>query len=283
MLSTSGRPSVSIHWNLGTELWELRDVVRIMVANRAKPDGTLLILARYKHDLPDVRLLRELGAIWKPGTINLATTIHAAKGMQADYVLVTDLVAGKLGFPNEIVDDSILDLVLSVPEQYPNAEERRLFYVALTRAKREAHVVTAESAPSTFAEELRSERYPVEHYAPYRCLRCPKCEIGIIKKRTTGRYSCTNLDECGYTAPVCPACEEGFLLANSDPTKLNYVCANQDCDGSAYVCPGPDCDGAIVPRTGKYGSFFGCSEYPGCEYSASDKLTLLRDLSGRYQ
>lgn len=279
----SNKPSISVHWNLGTELWELRDVVKIMAANRAKPDGTLLILARYKHDLPDARLLHELDEIWKPGTINLATTIHAAKGMQADYVLVTDLVSGKLGFPSEIVDDPILDLVLSEPEQYPNAEERRLFYVALTRAKRETHVVTAESAPSTFAEELRSERYPVEHYAPYRSLRCPKCDIGIIKKRTTGRYGCTNLDECGYTAPVCPSCEEGFLVASSDATKLKYVCANRECDGSVYVCPRPDCGGAIVPRTGPYSPFFGCSEYPVCEYSASDEVTLLLDLSRRNQ
>jgi DNA helicase IV len=279
----SDRPSVSIHWNLSTELRGLRDVVRIMVANRAKADGTLLILARYKHDLPDVRLLRELAEIWKPGIINLATTIHAAKGMQADYVLVTDLVSGKSGFPSEIVDDPILDLVLSEPEQYPNAEERRLFYVALTRAKLESHVVTAESAPSTFAEELRTGDYSVEQYAPYRNLRCTKCDIGLISKRITGRHGCTNLDECGYTAPECPACEEGFLLANSDPTKLNYVCANRDCDGSAYVCPEPGCDGAIVSRTGKYGSFFGCSEYPECEYSASDEATLLRGQRRRNQ
>ncbi|MCJ7816116.1 MAG: UvrD-helicase domain-containing protein [Xanthomonadales bacterium] len=267
----ASKPSISVHWNLGTELQELRDVVKIMAAGRDKPDGTLLILARYKHDLPDARLLKELEEIWQPGTINLATTIHAAKGMQSDYVLVTDLVSGKLGFPSVIVDDPTLHLVLSEPERYPNAEERRLLYVALTRAKRETHVVTAETAPSTFAEELRSERYPVEHYTPYRSLRCPKCDIGIIKKRTTGRYGCTNLDECGWTSPVCPSCEEGFLLADRDRTKLKYACAIGGCDGTADVCPEPNCGGAIVPRTGKYGSFFGCSDYPGCEYSVRDE------------
>lgn len=269
------KPCVSLHWTLDAGMDELCDVVKIMVADREKPESSLIILARYKHDLPDASMQRQLTDIWKPGTIKLATTIHAAKGMQADYVLVTDLVSGKLGFPSEIVDDPIFDLVLSEPEQFANAEERRLFYVALTRAKHEVHVVTSESAPSSFAEELVSGPYPIEQYAPYRKLRCPKCDIGIIKKRKTGRYGCTNWDECGYTAPECPSCKAGFLSTPAEHSRSEYACSSRTCNGKAYVCPADDCTGAIVLRSGKFGRFFGCSEYPRCTFTAKNEGALI--------
>lgn len=41
-----------------------------------------------------------------------------------------------MGFPSKIQDAAILNLLLDNCDQYPYAEERRLFYVALTRAKK---------------------------------------------------------------------------------------------------------------------------------------------------
>lgn len=57
-------------------------------------------------------------------------TIHRSKGLEADHVVILRAASGRLGFPSEIVDDSLLDLVLPEPEQFEHAEERRLFYVA---------------------------------------------------------------------------------------------------------------------------------------------------------
>jgi superfamily I DNA/RNA helicase len=68
-------------------------------------------------------------------------TVHRSKGLEADYVIVAGMCSGKYGFPTEIADDPILDIVLAAPEGHPNAEERRLFYVALTRARRRAFLL----------------------------------------------------------------------------------------------------------------------------------------------
>ena len=69
-----------------------------------------------------------------PVTIDFKT-VHRSKGLEADYVIVADMCSGKHGFPSETTDDPILDIVLATPEGHPNAKERRLFYVALIRAR----------------------------------------------------------------------------------------------------------------------------------------------------
>ena len=62
-------------------------------------------------------------------------TAHSAKGLEADYVLVPRMVSGMYGFPSEVVDDPVLGIVMSESDRFPHGEERRLFYVALTRAR----------------------------------------------------------------------------------------------------------------------------------------------------
>lgn len=78
-------------------------------------------------------------------------TIHRSKGLEADHVVILRAASGRLGFPSEIVDDSLLDLVLPEPEQFEHAEERRLFYVALTRARQSVTILVDREAPSAFS------------------------------------------------------------------------------------------------------------------------------------
>jgi DNA helicase-4 len=84
-------------------------------------------------------------------------TAHKSKGLEAKVVLILDVVSGDFGFPSEIEDPLIL-----VPARDNNSltdqkeEERRLFYVAITRAKEDLYIYTREKARSEFLDEIKN-------------------------------------------------------------------------------------------------------------------------------
>lgn len=84
-------------------------------------------------------------------------TAHKCKGLEAKVVLILDVVSGDFGFPSEIEDPSIL-----MPARDSNnltdqkEEERRLFYVAITRAKEDLYIYTREETRSEFLDEIKN-------------------------------------------------------------------------------------------------------------------------------
>ena len=62
---------------------------------------------------------------------------------------------GTMGFPSRVENDPAVDLLLSCSDDYPDAEERRLFYVALTRVRKKVFLLTLEGKESSFVGELR--------------------------------------------------------------------------------------------------------------------------------
>ena len=112
---------------------------------------TVFLLGRYNFLRPE----NMADLIDKCTHVSLSfKTIHASKGLEADYVIILNLEAGKFGFPSTIDDDPLLELVIPKPEHYPHAEERRLMYVALTRAKRGVFLLRNTRKPSVFSNEL---------------------------------------------------------------------------------------------------------------------------------
>ena len=101
-------------------------------------------------------------------------TIHGSKGKEADYVVLIGMRSGTYGFPCEIEDDQVLNLVLSQGDMYPNAEERRLFYVGLTRAKNKVFLLANRNAISPFISEALqdSENVTVIGKEPTRAQMC---------------------------------------------------------------------------------------------------------------
>lgn len=81
-------------------------------------------------------------------------TEHGSNGLQADYVFILNNKRRGMGFPRQIADASIPDLLLDDSGGYPFAEERRLFYVALTGAKKKVFLVTWKGNESVFISEL---------------------------------------------------------------------------------------------------------------------------------
>ncbi len=83
-------------------------------------------------------------------------TVHSAKGLGADEVILLNCNHGIYGFPTNKKIDPILKAVESIDKSYPYAEERRLFYVALTRTKNHVYVIYAKKNPSPFIKEMKT-------------------------------------------------------------------------------------------------------------------------------
>ncbi|OTA14947.1 ATP-dependent DNA helicase UvrD [Xenorhabdus vietnamensis] len=112
---------------------------------------TILLLARYHHFKPE--LLKKASTRWPNLKIEFMT-IHASKGQQADYVIILGLQQGKDGFPAPERESVIEQVLLPQPEDFPDAEERRLLYVALTRAKKQVWLMQALKNSSIFIHHL---------------------------------------------------------------------------------------------------------------------------------
>lgn len=137
-------------------------------------------------------------------------TAHKSKGLQADYVFIINNKKKGLGFPSRIQDGPFIQLLLDGSDIYPFAEERRLFYVAMTRAKKKVWLLLKSRDKSCFAEEICREyaqylKPPQVDEQRYQQRNtdwiCPLCG-GRLRKRN-GQYGdfigCSNYPACRYT------------------------------------------------------------------------------------
>ena len=122
------------------EIEELRD----------SPRESVMVLGRYRNsrNVLDRQKSRRSNVVFN--------TVHRTKGQEADYVVVLGLRDDRYGFPCQVEDDTLLNIVMPPihEDPYPFAEERRLFYVALTRARKGVYLVSDQVRPSPFVREL---------------------------------------------------------------------------------------------------------------------------------
>lgn len=225
----------------------------------AKP-ATVLLLGRYRFVEPDMLAMKRRF----PRLRITFKTIHASKGLEADHVILLNADSGRTGFPSEIVDDPLLSLVSPEEEAFQNAEERRVMYVAMTRARHTLTVLASNARPSSFVTELRKDpaygiaaalgAEPEAHV----CGQCGGRLLGVTGKDGRMWFRCEHVQHCGNLLPACSSCSAALPRAAAGMTEVRCAC------GTGY--PGcPECnDGWLVERSGAYGQFLGCVRYPTC-------------------
>jgi DNA helicase-4 len=261
--TTDGAAIKVAYYGRGQEEAALRASIREGASgDRSQAARSVLLLGRYRHVCPIS--LSQLEADYPEYSIRFMT-VHASKGLEADYVIILRVETDRFGFPSEIVDDPLLDIVLPDPEAFEHAEERRLFYVALTRARRSVTVLATQDKQSDFVRELvEEEEYGVallggKAVAEHRCAVCGGRMLPKEGNNGRVRFYCEHGTLCGASLPACDACN-GEIPARVDGNLEAMACS---CGARFPACP--SCaEGWLVERKGRCGAFLGCTRYPDC-------------------
>ena len=222
---------------------------------------SVLILARFHFKKPDLSSLKRQYPL-----LNIQfMTVHAAKGREADYVIILGMEHGKHGFPSEKATHPLLEMLLPKAEDFKYAEERRLFYVALTRAKHHVYLIADGNKVSSFIRELVNGKYEIltdefqgnGFQQQLADSSCEHCKTGYMVERKSQYgifFGCNQYPLCNHTQKACLRC--GSTLETNGYFR---VCKNPSCDFVEPVCP--KCGGSMILRKSNYGTFWGCANY----------------------
>src|SRR5437660_4350188 len=135
--------------------WQHEEAKRLVtdLIREKRPGEEIMVLSRFNRPLKRLEL-----EFPQNETVGLRfLSIHRAKGMEAEYVLLLSCISGTNGFPSEILDRRVLDIVQNTREDGSGKleEERRLFYVALTRCKNQLYLFTSSAQRSQFIWETQ--------------------------------------------------------------------------------------------------------------------------------
>lgn len=239
-----------------------------------KVPGTILLLGRYAFDgdhleksglFEYINRGNKIKSVKYPKLDITFMTAHSSKGLGFDDVIIVNGKNETYGFPSKIEDDPVLGFVIKGDSSIDYAEERRLFYVAMTRTKNRVFFVAPEQNPSEFLLELKQDYKSVvlhghwnedvvQNFAKKVCPICGyPMQLKYKKAYGLRLYICTNEPE------IC-----GFMTNDYRAGKL----AIQKCDKCR--------DGYLIVKAGKYDGFFlGCTNYKkdgtGCNNMVTKK------------
>jgi len=197
-------------------------------------DESIYVLGRYSRDV--YSLNDEHFAIVDNGYNTIVRyngrdipfmTVHSSKGLESDNVIILNCNSGTMGFPSNIDDSPILKYVLSSPDGHEYGEERRLFYVGITRAKKHTYVFFDKDKPSTFIKEFNTDiiegesKSLVQENIPEELL-CPVCKCGKIEETFRGKAKNGNpyfIYICSNQPYGCDYREVKFVNLNRDRNK----------------------------------------------------------------
>jgi DNA helicase-4 len=204
------------------------DVVETVkyIANQIPADKEILLLGRYGFDV-NIFKNTDLGLHVAKDRVYVTfgqrqmnfMTVHQSKGLECDYIILLNCNGGTLGFPADIADSPVLKYVLSEPDAYAFSEERRVFYVGITRAKKHTWVLYDMNNPSPFVKEFIDTGSPSvsEGDSIPESERCPKCHCGrvhIVKKGVAVNGNPYSVLACSNEKYGCDYLETVFVNLN---------------------------------------------------------------------
>lgn len=214
-------------------------------------------------------------------------TAHASKGLGYDNVIVINGRNETYGFPAKIEDDPVLSLVIRDDRSMQYAEERRLFYVAMTRTKNRVYFIAPEQNPSEFLLEIKREyknvflrgKWSEEKTEIPGKYKCPICGFPLQLKYKPAYglrlYICTNEPEiCSFmtnnlrgkklSIMKCPDCQDGYLVVKTPKNQSQCFlgCTN-------YKASGQGCNKTISMR-----EYYKMMEYPLAELEGMTHETM---------
>lgn len=239
-----------------------------IVKRNNKEDSKILLLGRYGFDgerlakTPFFNMIEredgksQLVSAKYPKLDIEFLTAHSSKGLGRDEVIIINAENGTYGFPSQKTNDPVLNMVIYNDNSYEDAEERRLFYVAMTRTKNRVYIIAPKYSPSKFLLELIEEKNVFKDW-PFNEIKnvskklgsyCPHCGFPLYYKDSIAfgkkMYVCSNDPEvCGFVSnnmkggktsiKKCPICDDGYLFIKKVRDKESYFlgCSNYRSDG----------------------------------------------------
>jgi DNA helicase-4 len=205
------------------------DVVKTVkyLADQIPSDKEILLLGRYGFD---VNVFKDSDLVVHENKDRVYVTygrrqmnfmtVHQSKGLECDYIILINCNGGTVGFPSQISDSPVLKYVLSEPDAYAFSEERRVFYVGITRAKKHTWVLYDMNNPSPFVKEFVTTLDPKTTPGsgiPESEL-CPKCHCGrikVVKKGVAVNGNPYTTFACSNEKYGCDYLETKFVNLNS--------------------------------------------------------------------
>ncbi len=197
-------------------------------------------------------------------------TVHRAKGLGYDHVIIINARNETYGFPSQVQEDPVLKYVAKDDHSYDYAEERRLFYVALTRTKNRVYIITPQQHPSEFVLELIRDYPQVEVF-------------GEIDKEPQEKHMDKRCPICGYPLQLRYKKAYGLKLwiCTNEPEICDFMTNNLAGDEMTIMKCDKCKDGYLIVKDGSgTGPFLGCTNYKadktGCNNYVTKDLYLRR-------
>jgi ssDNA-binding Zn-finger/Zn-ribbon topoisomerase 1 len=264
------------NYNYNDQYENIYNLIQILLDDGVEPHE-IMVLSRFNKYLKGLEIYcgaRGIPTEADHGGVRFYSA-HKSKGSESQHVILTDMTSGLYGFPCEIQDSSVMELAKRFESDGFIDDERRLFYVALTRSKKFLYIYSLENNNSVFLSEVNpylmrlrldnTKRWNeglsdyiksfIKGILPETPISCPKCNSFLVKR--TGKkgnfLGCSRYPKCNYTQNL----ED--LSKRYENKKVLTI------DSLPRYCK--QCGKPLAIRLGTYGDFLGCTGYPNCKFT----------------